>query len=353
MAAKQPSALFFYILLTASVVLLAAVIRPIGTALLLAAVLAGVLFPLQQRLTRWLRWKGVAAGAIVLAVVLVILGPIAAISAVAVSETTQGITFVRDTLKSEGVTGLVHKLPPSLQSLATSAWARFAPTSSGTADEAMTQQLNARTGGMAAMATTVAVWTGSFLFQSAMLLIALYFLLLDGPALIKWLDGVVPLKQGEFRELLAQFRVVSKAVIVSTAITAAIQAVAALGGFLIAKVPLPLFFAGLTFIFAFIPAIGASSVSILAAALLYFTGHPYMALFLAIWGLVVVGLIDNVVKPFLASGGMEMHGAIVFFSLVGGLAAFGAVGLIIGPLVASFFITLIRMYKRDYRGAAS
>jgi predicted PurR-regulated permease PerM len=195
-----------------------------------------------------------------------------------VSETTQGVKYVKDTLRSEGVTGLVHKLPPSLQSLATSAWARFAPRSSGSPDEAMTQQLNARTGSMAAMATTIAVWTGSFLFQSAMLLIALYFLLIDGPALIKWLDSVVPLKPGEFRELLAQFRGVSKAVIVSSAITAAIQALAALAGFLIAKVPLPVFFAGLTFIFAFIPAIGASSISVLAAALLYFTGHPYMAL---------------------------------------------------------------------------
>jgi len=353
MASKQPSPIFFYILLAAAIVLMAMVIRPLGTALLLAAVLAGVLFPLQKRLTRWFRWRGVAAGALVLGVVLVILGPLAALSAVAVSETTQGITYVRDTLRSEGVIGLVHKLPPRLQSLATSAWARFAPKSSGSPDEAMAQQLNARTGGMAAMATTVAAWTGSFLFQSAMMLIALYFLLIDGPALIKWLDGVVPLRHGEFRELLEQFRAVSKAVIVSSAITAAIQAIAALVGFWIAKVPLALFFAGLTFVLAFVPAVGASSVSLLAAALLYFTGHPYMALFLAIWGLVVVGLIDNVVKPFLVSGGMEMHGAIVFFALIGGLAAFGAVGLIIGPLVASFFITLMRMYKRDYKGGTT
>ena len=58
----------------------------------------------------------------------------------------------------------------------------------------------------------------------------------------------------------------------------------------------------------------------------------------------MVGLIDNVVKPFLIKGGVEMHGGGVFFSLVGGLAAFGPVGLIEGPLIVAFFIAISRAY---------
>ena len=60
------------------------------------------------------------------------------------------------------------------------------------------------------------------------------------------------------------------------------------------------------------------------------------------WGLLVVGLIDNVVKPLFIKGGVEMHGAVVFFALLGGLAAFGPVGLIAGPLVVAFFIAITR-----------
>jgi predicted PurR-regulated permease PerM len=75
-----------------------------------------------------------------------------------------------------------------------------------------------------------------------------------------------------------------------------------------------------------------------------------MALFLAAWGLVVVALVDNVVKPLLIRGGMETHGAIVFFALIGGLAAFGPIGLLIGPLVVSLFLALLRMYHRDFLG---
>jgi predicted PurR-regulated permease PerM len=126
-----------------------------------------------------------------------------------------------------------------------------------------------------------------------------------------------------------------------------VQAVAALVGYLISRVPHPVFFAGVTFFFALIPAIGAAAVCLFAALILLATGHPYMALFLAAWGIVVVGLIDNVVKPFLIKG-EEMGGAVVFFALVGGLSTFGMVGLLVGPLAVAAFLSLLRMYRRDF-----
>jgi predicted PurR-regulated permease PerM len=89
-------------------------------------------------------------------------------------------------------------------------------------------------------------------------------------------------------------------------------------------------------------------ICLFASLLLVVTGHPYMAVFLAAWGLIVVGLVDNLVKPLLIRRGLEIHGAIVFFSLIGGLAAFGAVGLLVGPLLVALFLTLLRIYHRDH-----
>jgi predicted PurR-regulated permease PerM len=169
-----------------------------------------------------------------------------------------------------------------------------------------------------------------------------------GDELVDWLDSVSPLGPGQTRELLAGFKKVSFAVIVSTVVTAAVQALAALGGFFIARVPNPIFFGLVTFFMAFIPAIGAGVVCLTAALLLFVTGHPYMAIFLAAWGLGVVGLVDNVVKPLLIKRGMDLHGGVVFFSLIGGLAAFGAIGLLLGPLVVAMFLALLRMYHRDF-----
>jgi len=74
----------------------------------------------------------------------------------------------------------------------------------------------------------------------------------------------------------------------------------------------------------------------------------YAALFLALWGFLVVALVDNVAKPLLMKQGVQMHPAIVFFALLGGLGAFGVIGLLIGPLAVSLFVTLLGMFKRDF-----
>jgi predicted PurR-regulated permease PerM len=139
---------------------------------------------------------------------------------------------------------------------------------------------------------------------------------------------------------------VSVSVMVSTCATSGVQARAALVGYLIAGVPYPAFFAVATFFIAFIPAIGAAGVCLFASVLLLALGKTWMALFLAIWGVVVVGLVDNLLKPILAKRGMQMHGAVVFFSLLGGLAMFGTVGLLIGPLIVAFFLALFRLRQR-------
>jgi predicted PurR-regulated permease PerM len=179
-------------------------------------------------------------------------------------------------------------------------------------------------------------------------LIALFSLLTAGDDLVTWLDSAAPLARGQTRALLAEFRTVSFAVIVSTLITAAVQALAALVGYLVAQVPNPIFFTMTTFLFAFVPAIGAGVVCLIAAALLLVTGHPLLAIFLAVWGVVVVGLADNLVKPLLIKRGMNLHGTVVFFALVGGIAAFGAIGLLLGPLAVAFFLAIIRMYHADF-----
>ena len=85
--------------------------------------------------------------------------------------------------------------------------------------------------------------------------------------------------------------------------------------------------------------------------LLVVLGHPWSALFLALWGIFVVGLVDNIVKPLLVKRGLSMHGGIVFFARLGGLAAFGSVGLIAGPLSVAFFLALVRIYERDFARA--
>ena len=337
---------FLFALLIASLALVAYVAWPLATALLLAAVLAVVLAPLQRRLTRWLRGRrAVAAGILVVAVLFLLVGPLLGLTAFLVKEAADGARFVMEMVRSEGVAGLLERLPAPLDG-----YAQLALEGLGDLGAFVQKHISAQGARAAGAVAAALVATGSLVFNLVMMLIALFFLLVSGRELGAWLDGVSPLRTGQTRELLDEFKKVSYAVIVATVATAAVQALVAFVGYLIARVPHPVFFGTLTFFIALIPAIGAAGVCLFAALILLATGHPYMAIFLAAWGVVVVGLIDNVVKPYLIQGELEMGGAVVFFALIGGIGAFGMVGLVVGPLAVASFLTLLRMYRRDLVG---
>ncbi len=341
---ERPVPLFFLALLLGAAVLVAVVIAPLFRELLLAVVLASALRPVQVWLTKRLHGRrGIAAGLITFLVVVVALGPLAAFVALLIRDGAEGIQYLLDTVHGQRVADIVGWLPESARNAVLGAINDLPRNLGEVAGEVGTQTQAAT----AAVTASVAA-TGLFLFHSVLMLIALFFTLSRSDEMVTWLDKISPLPSGQTRELLAISRKVSFSIVVSVAATAAVQAAAALVGFYIARVPAPIFFAAVTFLAAFIPAIGAAVVSLVAALLLYVTGHPYMALFLCAWGLVVVGLVDNVIKPLLIKRGMEIHGAVVFFALIGGLAAFGGIGLLVGPLAVSMFLALLTIYHRDF-----
>jgi predicted PurR-regulated permease PerM len=323
--------------------LLALIIQPFAAALFIAAVIAGAISPWYERLAARLKGRRqVAAGLTSAGILLIVVLPLASISVVLANEVAAGANYVRNTLRSEGVQGLVNDLPRPLRALAQKVMSRLPQ------DQGDLQDLTQKQSGRAAAAVGgVLSATWDVVIQLVMMLIAFFFFLVDGPQLVDWFEDVMPLGRGQTRRLLAEFRQVSVAVIVSSVATAAIQAAVALVGYLIARVPNPFFFTIVTLIVALVPAVGAGSVVLAAAVIMYLGGHSYAAVFLVLWGILAVGLIDNVVKPFLIRGGIELHGAVVFFALLGGLAYFGPVGLVAGPLVVSFFLAVIRMWDRD------
>lgn len=334
------------ILLSIALVLL--VISPFFEAFFLAAVLAGAFHGLQKWMTRKLRGRsGLSAGLICVGIVLALLAPLAALTTFLVSQILEGVNFISNLVQQRGLEGLLTYVPGPLRDNAAHLLERFQSNSAGMW-ETLQAQLSTRGAVAAQTVGGFVAATGSLVFQTVMMLIALYFLLVDGSRLVKWLESVSPLKRGQTTELLLEFRSVTRSVLVSTLATAGVQAVAALVGYLITGVPVPIFFAAITFFFALVPAVGAATVCVAAALVLLATGHPVGAIFLAAWGIIVVGLSDNVIKPLLVRRGLHMHGALIFFALLGGLAVFGPVGLLLGPLCVAFFLSVLRIYERDY-----
>jgi predicted PurR-regulated permease PerM len=326
--------------------LLGLVVYPFASALLFAAVLAGAFHPWLERLSA--RWGGrrQTAGVVLTAgVALLLVLPVAALTVSVGRQVVQGVGYVRETLRSGGLPALVAKVPAPLRPAAERALDHLMPEGQG--QQQIEELAAAQTTRATAAVGGILKTTSNIVLQTALMLVAFFLLLVDGPKLVDWLGDVVPLRPGQTREILSDFRNTSVAVLVSSIATAGVQTAVAVVGYLLFGVPQPLFFAAVTFVVAFIPAVGATSVALVLSLLLFLTGHPHQALFLALWGAVFVGFSDNIVKPMLMRGRMEVHGGLIFFALLGGMATFGPVGLVAGPLILSFFLAVVRMCRHE------
>jgi len=349
MGSPEKARQVFVILILVALVLVGMVMRPFAEAFIFATVLAATLSSAHAWLTKRLGNRPqLSAGFLCAAVVLALLLPLGGLGAFIVNETVKGVQFVAQTVRSEGMSGLLDRLPESLQGLVNRAIGALS-IDSGELDAELRKRAGQHGGEVATLVSGALAATGEALLQVTMMLIAFFFLLVDGKALVAWIEDNSPLRRGQAHELLLEFRRVSASVIVSSVVTSGVQAVAALLGYLVAGVPHPFFFALVTFVVAFVPAVGAGGVCLVAALLLLALGHPWAALFLSIWGVLAVGLVDNLIKPLLVKRGMHMHGGVIFFSLLGGLAAFGSVGLVLGPLIVTFLLALVRIYSRDFK----
>ena len=173
--------------------------------------------------------------------------------------------------------------------------------------------------------------------QLCILVIATFFLMSEGHRLVDYVVDLAPLSEERTRGMLERLRRVTAAVFSSTILTALLQTLVALVGYLIADIPAKTLVLFATLVFAFIPAIGAATITTGAGILLWMSGSVGMGIFLTAWGLVVVGLIDNVVKPLLAKNAIHLPGSLVFFAMICGLTVFGVMGIVAGPLIVAFF----------------
>ncbi|MBU2036777.1 AI-2E family transporter [Patescibacteria group bacterium] len=176
-------------------------------------------------------------------------------------------------------------------------------------------------------------------------LIVFYFLLKDGQKLKKIVLAVSPLSGAENEAILNKLELTINSVVRGNLAIALIQGVLASTGLTIFGVPNPVLWGMVAAVCALIPGFGTSLVVLPAVAYLFLTGQITQAIGLLIWGLVVVGLIDNFLGPRLVGRGMKLHPVLVILSVLGGAAFFGPIGFLLGPLVLSLFFALFDIYS--------
>jgi len=190
--------------------------------------------------------------------------------------------------------------------------------------------------------------TFEFVLKLAMMLYVAFFLLRDGRRLTDELVHALPLGDERERMLFTKFSEVTRATVKGNLLVAMVQG--ALGGiiFWILGLPAALLWGVVMTVLSLIPAIGASLVWLPAALYLYATGDWIAATVLIVYGFVVIGLADNLLRPILVGRDTKLPDWMVLLSTLGGLTLFGINGFVVGPLIAVLFIAFWQIFSKEF-----
>ncbi|HLW24222.1 MAG TPA: AI-2E family transporter [Steroidobacteraceae bacterium] len=186
---------------------------------------------------------------------------------------------------------------------------------------------------------------GTFIAFMIMLFV-LFYLLSDGDSMCARAIRLIPLDELRKARLVLQLSEVTRAIVFGTVMNSAVQGVLLGIGWAIAGLPAPVVFGVLVALITMLPVGGSMFAWIPALGWLIFQRHWGLAIFLLAWGL-VLGALDNVLRPWLISGRARISGLAVFIGVLGGVSAFGAIGLIAGPVVLSLVIALIEFAEES------
>jgi predicted PurR-regulated permease PerM len=192
--------------------------------------------------------------------------------------------------------------------------------------------------------SSATVGTVSFLFTIFVLLYTMFFFLVDGEKLLTKILYYLPLQDHDERRILEKFTSVTRATLKGTAVIGILQGGLAGFAFWVVGIPSSVFWGAIMAVLSIIPGIGTALVWVPAAIILAASGHIGKAAGLAVFCAIVVGSIDNLLRPKLVGKDTQMHELMIFFGTLGGIVMFGVMGIIIGPIVAALFVTIWDIY---------
>lgn len=187
-----------------------------------------------------------------------------------------------------------------------------------------------------------------FLVLFLMMILVIFFLLMDLPKLIDYLMRISPLPKDENRLLINKFQEIANAILKGNGICGLVQGI--LGGAIFSVMDLnsPILWGCIMAILAFLPIFGIGLVMIPTALFLVISGRMGEGIFLIIFYMILSFSVEYIVKPKMVGTQVEMHTLLVFLAIIGGLSVYGILGIIYGPLIITAFLTLSEIYLKKY-----
>jgi predicted PurR-regulated permease PerM len=342
----------FLILLVVLTVGLGWIIWPFYGAVFWGAVLALLFEPLYRKLAARLRNRRTLAALVTLAVILVMV--ILPLALVAVS-LVQEVTGMYQRVKSGQVNfgSYFAQIVAALPSWATGLLERLGLDDLAVLQAKLTTAITQRGESLAGRAVDFGQDALDLVVGFCIAMYLLFFLLRDGASVAREIRAAIPLDPIVKARLLARFTTVIRATVKGNVLVAAAQG--ALGGlaFWVLGVHAPMLWAVVMAFLSLLPAVGAALIWGPVALYLLATGQVWQGFGLIAFGVFVIGLIDNVLRPILVGKDTQMPDYVVLISTVGGLALIGINGFVIGPLIAAMFMTAWQILAAERAAAAA
>ncbi|MFY9608191.1 MAG: AI-2E family transporter [Blastocatellia bacterium] len=346
MITKRSTLIFLLALAAVSLFLCYLLFEPFIFPLLSATVIAIVFYPMHARVQRSIRKPSLAALVTTLLVILIFVVPMALVLFGVKREVTNLYALLdQKSTESGGFSAFLSGvLERPLQMIG-----RYVDLSHFDARAELVNRLKDLSADLVSRGWKIVGGLGSFILNSAITLFTLFFLFREGRALRRRAAALLPLHSEQVERLFSGIENTILGTVYGGLIVAGVQGALVAIALWVLGVDSPLFWGVVAAVFALIPLVGTAVVWIPAAIYLVASGSWVKGLILVAWGALVVGTVDNILRPILIQGRVQMHPLLIFFAVFGGVSVFGFLGLFIGPVILGLTITALGMLREEAR----
>jgi predicted PurR-regulated permease PerM len=320
--------------------------RPFLYPILTAFVIAIVFFPAHHQIHRVIKSPSLAALTSTVLVMLVIILPAAMIIAGIINEVSDLAEVIKEESSNKG--GLI----PYFNSLLEQGmrWLRrYVNVSQASLREMMAARLSEFRDMLIAQSGGIVGGIASWIVDATIAIFTLFFLFREGKSLRRRIAALLPLSPDQIDKLFTGIENTIIGTVYGGLVVAAVQGALIGLALWFFGIPSPVLWGVVAAFFALIPLVGTAAVWVPAAIYLLASGHYVQAIILVAWGAGIVGTMDNILRPMLISGRVQMHTLLIFFAVFGGVSVFGFLGLFIGPVILAVTMTLLNLLRDEAR----
>jgi|AntRauTorckE6833_2_1112554.scaffolds.fasta_scaffold01348_5 predicted PurR-regulated permease PerM len=325
---------FFFGLLLMAGYMVWLIMSPFLTALALSTIIVTICFPLYTGIKKYIpkNNSSIAALATTLVVLIAIIIPLVFMSSMVAQEV---VSFYQELNKGEGgIQTQIATIEQSLESLIPGF------------EIDILDQLQSSGQWFAGNLGAIFAGTLSTIFIFFISLVGSFYFFRDGRELLQLLITASPLPDDEDRIILNRLARAVRAVATGTVLVAIIQGSLVAIGFTVFGIERAVLWGSFASLGALIPGVGTTIVTVPAIVYLFFVGEIFSAVGLLVWSVLIVGLVDNLIGPYLISRGNNLHPFIILISVLGGISLMGPIGFVIGPVVVTLFVVLLEIYNQ-------